>query len=173
MKHGRGAVMTAGFLSAGLALAGCPKGPGETSATPSAPNSGSAPATNYPNLSPSAYPTNDPSLEGEIIYATVAHTQDVNGRPIGVRVYAGPYDIHQTDYYAEGEQLPVVCRALGRTAVDPNVPNKGGFVLVFSEWVKIETPLDQTPQEWIGRPYLDLGGVTLPACTPDQIAPGS
>lgn len=106
--------------------------------------------------------------ESHPLYGTVAHTQDQKGHPIGVRVYAGPNSDQLTNTYREGVQVTIICRTLGRTVLNADVPNAGGFALEFSEWLRIATPPDR-PQQWVGRPYLSLVGVDPPVCQSDQI----
>lgn len=92
--------------------------------------------------------------------ANVIRGRDHTGNYAGVDVYRGPNYTHSIGTYQEHDFIYVLCKASGRTFVNPDVP-KGEAPVTSSQWYLLNAP---NPQ-WIGGGHVKLrDGKKAPKC---------
>lgn len=102
---------------------------------------------------------NTPAASGRAtapVEAVVAHTENREGRPIGVRTWASPLTDEKRGARADGAEIDVVCiepngRELTDTDVPPGDPTNRG-----NDWYLITGTTDKGRQEWVSTSYVEI-----------------
>jgi hypothetical protein len=113
----------------------------------------------------------DRPAEGSVLVplaAMITHTENREGKPIGVRTFASPLTSQERGNRADAASVDVVCiEPNGRKLIDTDVP-AGAPTDRGNDWYLLTATTDRSRQEWVNTSYVEIthaaGAAALAEC---------